>query len=174
MKVHKIYYHSPLGIIEIMGNKKGILVVDFLDEKPFGGLLFPDCQKKATPEATYGCLVECYQQLKEYFQGQRQYFTVPIIMVGTSFQKRVWESLRQIHYGETASYKEVAISIGNTNASRGVGSACRLNKLAIIIPCHRVIGSNGQLTGYAGGLSRKQYLLKLEQKYYSHFSHPLN
>ncbi len=171
MEVRKNYYHSPLGIIEIIGNKNGILALDFLEEKPFSSQLDPDYQKEVASGTTCGCLVECYQQLEEYFQGQRQHFTVPIIMVGTPFQKRVWESLQQIPYGETASYKEIAISIGNTNASRGVGSACRLNKLAIIIPCHRVIGSNGQLTGYAGGLWRKQYLLKLEQKYYSHCLH---
>lgn len=174
MELHKVYYQSPIGIIEIMGTKNGILAVEFLEEKPFSGPLFPGWQKEASPEPSISCLVKCYRQLEEYFQGQRRNFTVPFILDGSTFQKKVWESLQKIHYGKTASYKEIAISIGNANTSRGVGSACRLNKLAIIIPCHRVIGSNGHLTGYAGGLWRKQYLLKHEQNYNSRFSHTMN
>lgn len=165
MEIHEVYFQSPLGIIEITGSKNGILAVEFLEDKPVSSPLVPDWQTAVFPEPTTGYLAECYQQLGEYFQGRRQIFTVPFILEGTPFQKKVWESLQKIYYGKTASYREIAISIGNVNASRGVGSACRLNKLAIIIPCHRVIGSNGRLTGYAGGLWRKQYLLKHEQTY---------
>ena len=104
------------------------------------------------------------KELEEYFQGKRKVFTVPCVPKGTDFQKRVWEALIQIPYGETRTYKEIAAAAGNPKASRAVGMANNRNPIPIIIPCHRVIGTNGSLTGYAGGLKVKEYLLKLERE----------
>ena len=101
-------------------------------------------------------------ELEEYFSGERKCFSVPIKPEGTDFQKKVWAALCDIPYGETASYGEVAKMIGNTKACRAVGMANNKNPIAIIIPCHRVVGANGTLTGYAGGLDKKEFLLKLE------------
>lgn len=105
------------------------------------------------------------QQLDEYFSGERKTFTIPLSAKGTSFQHLVWDALCTIPYGETRSYGEIAKQIGNPKASRAVGMANHNNPIGIIVPCHRVIGANGTLTGYAGGLDMKQYLLELEQQY---------
>ena len=105
------------------------------------------------------------EQLDEYFTGQRQVFDFPVVTSGTEFQKRVWEELKQIPYGETISYSELAERCGSSKACRAVGQANNRNKLMIIIPCHRVVGKNGDLTGSAGGLAVKKLLLELEKKY---------
>lgn len=105
-----------------------------------------------------------YSQLKEYFAGNRKIFDIPISANGTEFQIKVWKELQKIPYGKIRTYKEIAENIGNKNASRAVGMANNKNPIAIIIPCHRVIGSNGDLTGYAGGIKLKQYLLNLEKQ----------
>ncbi|MDR1167528.1 MAG: methylated-DNA--[protein]-cysteine S-methyltransferase [Heliobacteriaceae bacterium] len=102
-------------------------------------------------------------QLAEYFEGKRKSFDLPLNPSGTDFQKKVWRLLCKIPYGKTASYKETAAAAGNPNASRAVGGANNKNPIMIVIPCHRVIGSNGALTGYAGGLDMKQKLLDLEK-----------
>ena len=108
----------------------------------------------------------CKIQLEEYFQGERKDFDINIkYSVGTEFQRKVWDKLKEISYGETVSYKHIAKEIGNEKASRAVGGANNKNPLGIIVPCHRVIGSNSKLVGYAGGLDKKQYLLELESKY---------
>ncbi len=103
------------------------------------------------------------QQLHEYFARKRTVFTIPIAPAGTAFQQRVWTALRTIPYGETRSYGQLAAAIGNRSAMRAVGAANGRNPISIIVPCHRVIGSDGTLTGYGGGLERKQFLLDLEQ-----------
>ena len=103
-----------------------------------------------------------YLELTEYFNGERQIFDIPISPEGTPFQKIVWDELKKIPYGKTAAYKDIAKRIGNEKACRAVGMANNKNPIAIIIPCHRVIGSNGNLTGYAFGLNIKEKLLKLE------------
>lgn len=105
------------------------------------------------------------QQLEEYFNGKRQEFTIPLAMSGTEFQTRTWKYLLKIPYGETRSYQEQAISVSSKNATRAVARANGDNRIAILIPCHRVIGSDGKLTGYGGGLWRKQYLLDLEREF---------
>ena len=115
--------------------------------------------KKETP-----LIKKTYSQLKEYFDGIRKRFDIPISANGTEFQMKVWKELQKISYGKTTTYKEIAENIGNKNASRAVGMANNKNPIAIIIPCHRVIGSNGDLTGYAGGIKLKQYLLNLEKQ----------
>ena len=106
-----------------------------------------------------------YLELAEYFNGKRQIFNVPLSPEGTPFQKKVWEELKKIPYGQTATYKEIAKGIDNEKACRAVGMANNKNPIAIIIPCHRVIGSNGSLTGYAGGLTVKNKLLQIEHEY---------
>lgn len=106
-------------------------------------------------------------QLEEYFMGNRKEFDLPLELKGTLFQQNVWNALLTIPYGETRSYKDIAIQIRNEKACRAVGMANHKNPIGIIIPCHRVVGAGGSLTGYAGGLEKKQYLLELEQNYKS-------
>ncbi len=107
---------------------------------------------------------EVYQQLQEYIDGKRREFTIPYVLQGTPFQKQVWHALLQIPYGTTCTYEDIACQIGNPKAMRAVGQANNRNPLHIIIPCHRVIGKNRKLTGYAGGLKIKEALLALEKK----------
>ena len=104
-----------------------------------------------------------YKELDEYFRGKRKTFDIPLKIEGTEFQKKIWNELLEIPYGETRSYLDIAKRVGNPKASRAVGMANHNNKIIIIIPCHRVIGSNKKLVGYAGGLDVKEKLLKLEQ-----------
>lgn len=107
-------------------------------------------------------LKEASRQLKEYFEGKRTTFSLPLAPVGTEFQRKCWDALLTIPYGETRSYKDIAIAIGNEKACRAVGMANHNNPISIIIPCHRVIGANGSMVGYGGGLPVKEYLLKME------------
>ena len=107
-------------------------------------------------------IAQTFEQLEEYFEGKRREFDVPCKPEGTEFQQKVWNFLQKIPYGETRTYKEIAVLLGNPNASRAVGSANNKNPIPIIIPCHRVIGSKGALVGYAGGLDIKTFLLNLE------------
>ena len=109
-------------------------------------------------------LVRAYTQLQEYFAGERKTFDLPVRLSGTPFQQSVWQALQRIPYGETRSYRDIAEAIGNPKAVRAVGSANNRNPLFIIIPCHRVIGSDGSLVGYGGGLAMKQFLLDLEAR----------
>lgn len=106
---------------------------------------------------------EVYLQLSEYFEGRREHFDLPLLLHGTEFQKKVWNALCQIPYGQTRTYKQIAEYIDNPKACRAVGMANNKNPLMIIVPCHRVIGSNGSLTGYAGGLDIKEELLSIEK-----------
>ena len=106
---------------------------------------------------------ETIQQLNEYFQMQRKHFDLPLLLLGTEFQKQVWHALLQVEYGETSSYLELAEKIGNKSAVRAVASANGANAISIIVPCHRIIGSKGELVGYAGGLRAKQKLLESER-----------
>ncbi len=109
-------------------------------------------------------LAAAAQQLAEYFAGQRTGFDLPIELAGTDFQRRVWAALREIPYGETVSYGDLARELGQASASRAVGLANGKNPVSVIVPCHRVVGSDGSLTGYGGGLDRKRFLLDLEQR----------
>ena len=152
MRTYRTYYKSPLGPIEIIGGPDCILEVNFVED-----------MLSVTAELTF-CVKECVKQIDEYFKGKRQDFFLNLQPRGTDFQKAVWRELEKIPYGETASYSEIAGAIGKPTACRAVGSANGKNPIALIIPCHRVIGKNGKLTGYAGGLSRKAWLLALESK----------
>lgn len=107
-------------------------------------------------------LEKAEQQILEYFEGKRQNFSLPIAPEGTAFQKKVWKALQNIPYGQTRSYGEIAKEIGQCHAARAVGNANHNNPIAIVIPCHRVIGANGNLTGYYSGIDKKEFLLKLE------------
>lgn len=150
-KIYQTYYNSPLGQIELTGTKEGIISIMFREDGE---------QAKDIPVV----LAECYQQIDEYFQGKRHSFSFKYVLNGTEFQKKVWAELAKIPYGETVSYKNIAETIGNLKAIRAVGNANGKNTLNIVIPCHRVIGANGSLTGYGGGLWRKEWLINHEQK----------
>ena len=150
--VQKAIYKSPIGLIEIRGTSQGITSIDFNEEGE---------TSKKIPD----CLVDCYNQLNEYFKGQRREFFLTLIINATNFQTQVYEKLREIPYGRTASYKDIAIAINNEKAVRAVGGANNKNKHAIVVPCHRIIGHNGGLVGYGSGLWRKEWLLEHEQKH---------
>ena len=148
---HAAYFESPVGLVKIMGNEQGIVSVEFVEDKGMHD-----------PSHVHPLLESCVKQLEEYFEGKRKSFDLRLNMQGTEFQKKVWERLLHIPFGKTVSYLDVALKVSDKKGTRAVGSANGQNKIAIIIPCHRVIGSNGQLTGYAGGMWRKKWLLTHE------------
>lgn len=152
---YMIDYQSPIGLVEITGTEEGVYSVLFTER---------DILQYPLLENTPKSLIDCYQQLDLYFKGELETFTFPYIVEGTDFQKNVWNTLPSISYGKTGSYKDIAAAIGNEKAVRAVGSTNGKNKLCIVLPCHRIIGSNGSLTGYAGGLWRKEWLLEHENK----------
>lgn len=109
-------------------------------------------------------ILNCKRQLEEYFTGERKAFCLPLGPKGTDFQQRVWKALQEIPYGETRTYGEIAAAVGNPKAARAVGMANNRNPIGIIVPCHRVVGANGKLVGYAGGMEKKEWLLELEKQ----------
>lgn len=139
---------SPVGHLRIMADDVGITGID----RTMDGLLPPQ-----TP-----LLQECVRQLTAYFDGSLTVFDLPLHLVGTPFRQKVWKALRTIPYGETRSYGELAAMVGNGKASRAVGGANHHNPVSIVVPCHRVIGADGSLTGYGGGLDMKRWLLEHE------------
>ena len=141
---------TPLGLAQISGNELGIQSVRIIDEGEVSTVI---------PEV----LKDAVQQLSEYFEGNRTEFQLKLNPKGTEFQQKVWNALLQIPFGKTTSYQQLTLQLGDPKAIRAVASANGKNPLWIIIPCHRVIGSDGSLTGYAGGLHRKQWLLDHEQ-----------
>jgi methylated-DNA-[protein]-cysteine S-methyltransferase len=144
------YYKTPIGTAKIIGNKNGIQAVSVLDE---------DIETSSeVPE----CLQDCVKQLEDYFKGKRYSFNLKLNPKGTVFQKKVWDELLNIPFNTTRTYLEQSKSIGDLKAIRAVASANGKNPIWIIIPCHRVIGSDGSLTGYAGGIWRKKWLLAHE------------
>ena len=151
MKV-QYQYQTDLGMLYIVQEDDAIAEVGILQPNQ----IIP-YEKKET-----SLIQTAYQQLKEYFQGERQTFQLPLAPKGTPFQQNVWKTLQTIPYGETWSYLQMAKAIGNPKACRAVGMANHRNPIGIIIPCHRVISSNGDLVGYASGLAMKRYLLNLE------------
>ncbi|ETX06011.1 methylated-DNA--[protein]-cysteine S-methyltransferase [Candidatus Entotheonella palauensis] len=146
---------SPFGPICLMGTDEGLTQVDFQHgDRPV--------HMTQSGRTAPGYFDQVIQQLHEYFEGTRQAFDLPLAPPGTAFQQRVWQALQQIPYGRTMTYQELAERLGKPTASRAVGSANGRNPIAIIIPCHRVIGRDGRLRGYAGGLHIKQQLLQHE------------
>jgi len=144
------YYKTPIGTAKIVGNELGIQSITVIDEK----------METSTNIPPY--LQECIQQLNEYFNKIRTTFNLKLNPQGTDFQKRVWKELLNVPHGKTRSYLEQSKKLGDVKAIRAVASANGKNPIWIVIPCHRIIGSDGSLTGYAGGLWRKKWLLELE------------
>lgn len=148
----RLYYLSPIGLIEIEGSDNGISAIRFVNE-----------DTAVEPNDISPVLFTCRQQLDEYFAGQRTEFTVKLdLSAATSFYREVWRLVRSIPYGHTRSYSDIAVTIGRPHATRAVGQANGHNPIPIVIPCHRVIGKNGGLTGYVYGLRIKEALLAME------------
>ncbi len=152
--IHTAFYHSPLGILLLQAEEEQLTVAGFKDEAVV----------TATEATSSSVLQKTILQLDEYFTGTRQQFDLPLNPAGTAFQQKVWQQLIQIPFGETITYLHMAKRLGNVKSIRAAASANGKNPLAIIIPCHRVVGADGKLTGYAGGLHRKQWLLEHEAK----------
>ena len=152
------YLDTPIGKLLIAGDRDTVRRIDFPNHgeprRPVAGWV----------ESSTGALEEAARQLREYFSGSRKGFDLPLAPEGTDFQRTVWRELQNIPYGRTISYGELARRIGNSKASRAVGAANGSNPIPIVIPCHRVIGANGKLTGFGGGLPVKQKLLALESR----------
>ena len=155
MKTYTAFYSSPLGNLKIQCSDEHVQEVLFLNNEE---------EKYSSNE--HQLLQTCIKQLDEYFSGQRKEFQLPLQQSGTGFQQKVWDLLLQIPYGKTISYNDLAKQYGDVKAIRAVASANGKNNLAIIVPCHRVIGTNQSLTGYAGGLWRKKWLLQHEAKHH--------
>lgn len=149
---HIDFINSPIGTICIRASERGITDVFFVEQEPEDKLTKNQFIKK------------CKSELSEYFDGKRKLFDVPIDLYGTSFQKLVWYELLKIPFGNSISYLSLASRLGNKNKIRAAAKANAHNKISIIVPCHRVIGSNGHLIGYSGGLWRKKWLLEHEEK----------
>lgn len=142
---------TPVGAIQIFADQIGVCAIEFTN--------------KPLPQNPNDISEQCAAQIREYLNGQRKVFDVPLNAQGTDFQKQVWRALLEVEYGEISTYLTISKRVGNPLASRAVGMANGKNPISIIVPCHRIIGSNGKLTGYAGGLARKTFLLDLEAKY---------
>jgi methylated-DNA-[protein]-cysteine S-methyltransferase len=149
-----IYYQSPLGLLKIAGTEHYINEVSFVDEQ----------NTACNSTAQNPLLHQCTEELIEYFNGKRLSFDIPVYQKGTDFQTKVWNELLNISYGKTISYLTLAKRLGDPDCIRAAASSNGKNNIAIIVPCHRVIGSNQTLVGYAGGLWRKRWLLGLENR----------
>lgn len=158
MKLAFIEMASPVGTLKLVANETALVAVLWENENPKRVRL-----AELVEQADHPVLLETQKQLTEYFAGKRQQFDVPLDFEGTEFQKKVWQALLSIPFGETRSYRDIAEQIGNVKAVRAVGAANGKNPISIIAPCHRVIGMNGKLVGFAGGLGNKDILLKIEQ-----------
>lgn len=156
---------SPIGGLKLVASDDGLAAILWENDNPRRVRL-----ADLVNDPAHHMLLRTEKELNEYFSGQRKAFTVPLDMRGTRFQKQVWEALLGIPYGETRTYGQLANQLGNPNATRAVGAANGRNPIAIVVPCHRVIGFNGKLTGFAGGLDAKAHLLKLEEQG-NHSSH---
>lgn len=144
---------SPLGPMTAVQEDGALVLLDFGLHQPAGA------QRKETD-----LLKETKKQIAEYFGGSRRLFSLPLKPMGSEFQLKVWQALQTIPYGETRSYRDIALQVGSPKGMRAVGGANHRNAISIVIPCHRVIGADGSLTGYGGGLDKKEALLKLEQE----------
>ncbi|PIF45271.1 O-6-methylguanine DNA methyltransferase [Chryseobacterium sp. 52] len=163
--IYRTIIQTPLGEMAACAIDQGICLLEFTDRKNFEKQFtsLSKALKTEIEEGDHRHFRQLEEELKEYFEGARETFTVPLYIIGTEFQEKVWQLLREIPMGETRTYKQQSEFLGNPKAIRAVGTANGINKIAILIPCHRVIGSNGELVGYAGGIWRKQKLLELEK-----------
>lgn len=148
--MNSTFMQTPIGLLAIRATHDAIGSIEFI-------------RQQDAPPVQHPLLEQAREQLDEYFYGQRQQFSLPLAASGTEFQQQVWQALMQIGYAQTTCYGDIARRIGSPKAVRAVGAANGRNPLAIVVPCHRIIGKNGSLTGYAGGLERKAWLLRLEQ-----------
>lgn len=167
-------YNSPIGVLKISEDEGSITNLSMYSKSEDSACCVELQQKQqsihnngqCTGERCSGLLAEACSQLDEYFKGQRKQFDLPINYIGTPFQKRVWKELRNIPYGETRSYEDIAIGVGSPKAVRAVGQANHRNPILLIIPCHRVIHKNGDVSGFACGIETKKYLLDLERLHF--------
>lgn len=150
---------SPVGRLKLVASEKALVAILWENDDP-GRVRLANLVRSETSRV----LLQTERQLGEYFAGRRKSFTIPLDLRGTPFQRNVWESLLAIPFGETRKYGELARQLGNPQAARAVGAATGKNPVSIVVPCHRVIGATGELTGFAGGLDAKRRLLALEQK----------
>ncbi|MGG3956720.1 methylated-DNA--[protein]-cysteine S-methyltransferase [Anoxybacillus sp. FSL W8-1294] len=152
MEKHVVYYESPIGWLQIVGTNEGIERIDVVERGE------DQNEKVAEP------LMQSLEELEQYFQKKRTSFSMPLKLVGTPFQLRVWEALQTIPYGQTVSYADIAKQIGQPKAVRAVGNAVGNNPITIVVPCHRVVRTGGGLGGYAWGIERKKWLLAHETR----------
>lgn len=162
MQLSFMEMNSPVGILKLVAHDQALVAVLWENENPKRVRLAQLIENKNHP-----VLLETQKQLNEYFQGQRIQFDLALDFAGTDFQQKVWQALLTIPFGETRSYKQIAEQIGNVKAVRAVGAANGKNPISIIAPCHRVVGANGKLVGFAGGLENKDILLKIEKRSYT-------
>ncbi|SIQ91190.1 O-6-methylguanine DNA methyltransferase [Chryseobacterium sp. RU37D] len=165
MKIYRKIIQTPLGEMIACAVDEGICLLEFTDRKNIQKQLTSLSKSLSSEivEKDHQHFNALEKKLQEYFKGERIRFNVPLFITGTEFQQKVWQLLREIPFGEMRTYKQQSEFLGNPKAIRAVGTANGINKIAILIPCHRVIGSNGELVGYAGGIWRKQKLLELEK-----------
>lgn len=160
-KVHRtlsyILVGSPIGVLKLVASEKGLVAILWENDNPRRVRL-----GELVQDPLHLVLIQTETELREYFAGKRNTFSVPLDMRGTPFQRQVWQALLAIPFGETRTYRDLAKRLGNPAATRAVGAANGRNPIAIIVPCHRVIGATGSLTGFAGGLQAKAHLLNLE------------
>jgi methylated-DNA-[protein]-cysteine S-methyltransferase len=190
-ETHVTYYESPIGLLEVRGGDRGVSAVVFVDapapKAVCSASTARDAKAAHAPKAVHGAstardaraahaprgprgekallpapLADCLTQLDEYFRGRRRTFSVKLDLGGTVFQNKVWRALRDVRFGKMVSYQDIAGKVGNPAGTRAVGGANHRNPVSIIVPCHRVVGSDGRLTGYGGGLWRKEWLLRHE------------
>ena len=159
MKLAFMEMPSPVGILKLVATENALVAVLWENENPKRVRL-----AELIEQVNHPILLETQKQLREYFAGTRQQFDLPLDFEGTVFQKKVWQALLSIPFGETRSYRDIAAQVGNIKAVRAVGAANGKNPLSIIAPCHRVVGVNGKLVGFAGGLNNKEILLGLEKQ----------
>ncbi len=143
------YFNSPIGLVEIGATASAVTFLKFVEDR------------RERPQSN-ALLDKALEQIRQYFAGKRRVFDLPISFHGTNFQERVWQQLLNVPFGKTASYQDIARRVGNSLAVRAVGAANGRNPISLIVPCHRIIGHNGKLVGYGGGLWRKEWLLKHE------------
>ncbi|MCL6246295.1 methylated-DNA--[protein]-cysteine S-methyltransferase [Acinetobacter sp. ANC 4945] len=158
MQLSYQFLDSPVGQLKLVAHETALVAVLWENENPNRVRL-----AALVEDLKHPILLKTAQQLNEYFTGKRQQFDLPLDFEGTAFQQQVWQALLTIPFGETRSYKQIAEQIGNVKAVRAVGAANGKNPISIIAPCHRVVGANGKLVGFAGGLENKEILLKIEK-----------
>nr|WP_319800665.1 methylated-DNA--[protein]-cysteine S-methyltransferase [Luteolibacter arcticus] len=159
MSFHYKTMPSPVSLLKLVASDQGLTAILWENDNPNRVRLGPLLEDSSHP-----LLLETERQLAEYFAGERTEFSLPLDFIGTEFQRKVWHALTTIPFGETRSYRQIAIQVGSPDAVRAVGAANGKNPISIVAPCHRVIGTNGKLTGFAGGLEAKAFLLELESK----------